>query len=181
MASDWEAEARELLDQSFSRGVVKRYGARLDATPGLRAEVVRLAEARGVVFPEDHPAWPGKRLLRVARAREGAARERSTPIAHDAGFTCIQCGFNTPPLGVTSRDHCPRCLTSLHVDVVPGDRKSNCGGVLQPVQVDQSHGDWKIGYICNACGKTSWCKAVLHGEEPDDWEALMRIAGKGGP
>lgn len=180
MSAEWDTEAEALLDGTHSRGAIKRFGQRVDAHLALREAVVRLATKRGVVFPQEHTTWPGKRLLRAARSREETARKRTSPIAHDEGFVCVACGFDTPPLGVTSRDHCPRCLTSLHVDVVPGDRQSNCGGRLRPVQAEQTHGAWRIGYVCEVCGHTGWCKAVLQGEEPDDWEALMRVAGRGG-
>lgn len=30
--------------------------------------------------------------------------------------------------GSNHRNHCPNCLYSLHVDIEPGDRESECGG-----------------------------------------------------
>lgn len=40
-----------------------------------------------------------------------------TFVKNDAGFVCVHCGHQVPPLYTTSRDHCPRCLYSLHVDI----------------------------------------------------------------
>lgn len=46
------------------------------------------------------------------------------------GFPCKVCGRPVTPAGAGSdhRNHCPNCLSSLHVDVEPGDRASDCGG-----------------------------------------------------
>ena len=40
---------------------------------------------------------------------------------NDEGFFCAHCGKWVPPLGYSSRNHCPFCLWSLHVDINPGD------------------------------------------------------------
>lgn len=95
---------------------------------------------------------------------------------NDAGFTCAFCGKIVPPNGVTSRDHCPRCLCSLHVDVFPGDRKNPCGGKLSPRQAlpDAKKG-FIILYRCEKCGEERRCKAALTGAEPDDRDALIRL------
>ena len=42
---------------------------------------------------------------------------------NDAGFTCRVCGKEVLPLGYTSRNHCPFCLSSLHVDINPGAKE----------------------------------------------------------
>lgn len=50
-------------------------------------------------------------------------------------FTCKVCGRQIVPEGAGSehRNHCPNCLSSLHVDNEPGDRESDnygaCGGL----------------------------------------------------
>ena len=53
---------------------------------------------------------------------------------NDEGFMCRVCGFEVPPLKYSSRDHCPKCLSSIHIDVLPGDRKNECQGTLVPIQ-----------------------------------------------
>ncbi len=52
-------------------------------------------------------------------------------------FTCKVCGRLVTPdeAGTDHRNHCPNCLSSLHVDIEPGDRESDCGGVMGPVTV----------------------------------------------
>lgn len=45
-------------------------------------------------------------------------------------FTCKNCGQLVPidGCGTKKRNHCPKCLMSIHLDNIPGDRKANCGG-----------------------------------------------------
>ena len=52
-------------------------------------------------------------------------------------FTCKVCGREILPEGAGSdhRNHCPYCLSSVHVDNEPGDRASACHGVLEPISV----------------------------------------------
>lgn len=102
---------------------------------------------------------------------------------NDNGFVCANCGFVVLPLGKTSRNHCPRCLCSLHVDVLPGDRACECGGVMRPVSAEP---DPKKGYVithvCNRCGFTGRNKAALADaksslppEQYDDPDFLIRL------
>ena len=47
-------------------------------------------------------------------------------------FTCKVCGWVVGPegAGTNHRNHCPNCLSSLHVDETLGDRAADCGGVM---------------------------------------------------
>jgi hypothetical protein len=70
-------------------------------------------------------------------------------------FTCKVCGRPVVPEGAGSghRNHCPNCLTSLHVDVEPGDRASDCGGYMEPVAVwVRKNGEWAVIHRCRRCG-----------------------------
>lgn len=73
---------------------------------------------------------------------------------NDNSFICKACGKNVPLLGYSSRNHCPFCLASLHVDVNPGDRACECMGIMYPIAVTPHS---KQGYIikhkCSVCGK----------------------------
>lgn len=81
---------------------------------------------------------------------------------NDAGFVCKNCGFEVQPLGKTSRNHCPRCLCSIHIDINPGDRASECLGLLVPIFCEP---DPKKGYVithkCKKCGDIRRNKAAL--------------------
>ena len=52
-------------------------------------------------------------------------------------FTCKVCGRPVVSAGAGSghRNHCPNCLSSLHLDIEPGDRAADCGGIMDPVGV----------------------------------------------
>ena len=50
-------------------------------------------------------------------------------------FTCEHCGTKVKGNGYTN--HCPQCLYSKHVDINPGDRLSDCGGLMEPIDIEQ--------------------------------------------
>lgn len=64
-------------------------------------------------------------------------------------FVCEWCGAKVKGTGYT--DHCPKCLTSKHVDVNPGDRASECQGKLVPISAIYKGGEFKITYVCKNC------------------------------
>ena len=72
----------------------------------------------------------------------------------DEGFVCENCGKQVSPLGYSSRNHCPYCLHSKHVDNFPGDRQNSCRGIMMPIKADV---DSKKGYVilhkCKVCGE----------------------------
>lgn len=73
-------------------------------------------------------------------------------------FTCKVCGRFVTPAGAGSdhRNHCPNCLASLHVDAEPGDRESDCGGIMEPIAVwVRKDGEWAIIHRCRRCGALS--------------------------
>lgn len=172
-----QERANTLLQAELSRGQLKREAKALDEDAELRQFVLALARSRGADLPDEAGAWPGKRLLRRARDRSGAAQERTNPIALDEGFTCVQCGREVQPHGRTARDHCPWCLHGLHVDDVPGDRSAECGGVLVPIGVDQSDGRWRLRYRCRRCGAERVNQVLRDGDPPDDWKRVTALAG----
>ena len=91
---------------------------------------------------------------------------------NDNGFTCVVCKSEVTPLGYTSRNHCPRCLSSLHVDIMPGDRANSCRGVLRPVQALP---DAKKGFIivfkCEKCGEVVRNKCAAD----DNMELIIKL------
>ncbi|MGI6013881.1 MAG: RNHCP domain-containing protein [Oscillospiraceae bacterium] len=73
-------------------------------------------------------------------------------------FNCRVCGRLVVTAGACSahRNHCPNCLSSLHIDVEPGDRQSDCGGIMEPIAVwVRKSGEWAIIHRCRCCGALS--------------------------
>lgn len=73
-------------------------------------------------------------------------------VKNDDSFICKHCGSQVEKLGYTSRDHCNKCLYSLHVDIEPGDRLNECRGLLRPVNVlNTGKKQMQIEYVCTKC------------------------------
>ena len=73
---------------------------------------------------------------------------------NDNFFICEHCKKEVQPLSYTSRDHCPYCLYSKHVDINPGDRLNNCMGLLKPIGIEKFKDTYKVVYKCEKCGET---------------------------
>ena len=73
-------------------------------------------------------------------------------------FICKVCGKTVFPSnsGSKHRNHCPYCLSSKHLDIEPGDRAANCGGIMEPIAVwVRKNGEWAIIHRCRVCGALS--------------------------
>lgn len=100
---------------------------------------------------------------------------RHTPCLE--AFTCKVCGAAVVPGGAGSghRNHCPNCLSSLHVDNEPGDRASLCKGVMEPIGVwVRKNGEWALIHRCRTCGALSSNRVAAD----DNPALLMSIAVK---
>ena len=85
-------------------------------------------------------------------------------------FVCEVCGEKVEGDGYT--DHCPNCLWGKHVDAeVPGDRASDCGGLMRPMGAVYEKGRFRIDYKCEECGYEFRVRAGKN----DDKEKLMRL------
>jgi DNA-directed RNA polymerase subunit RPC12/RpoP len=93
---------------------------------------------------------------------------------NDSGFICRNCGKEVLPMGTSSRNHCPFCLCSLHVDVNPGDRANECGGLMRPIRTEP---DAKRGFIiihkCEKCGEIRRNRAALDAKVQNDNRSLL--------
>lgn len=92
-------------------------------------------------------------------------------------FTCKVCGRVITPqgAGTNHRNHCPNCLSSLHVDEAPGDRQADCSGIMGPVAVwVRKDGEWAIIHRCRLCGAMSSNRIAAD----DNPMKLMSIAMK---
>ena len=99
---------------------------------------------------------------------------------NDSGFVCAHCGRTVEPLGYSSRNHCPFCLWSLHVDDNPGDRANECRGLMKPAGVEYSA---KKGYIivhrCTKCGAVKRNRAANEAKvQPDDIKLIIALTAE---
>lgn len=74
-------------------------------------------------------------------------------VKNDNEFRCENCHKKVGKLNYTTRDHCPFCLYSKHVDINPGDRLNTCQGLLKPIDVEKFKNTYKIIYKCEKCGQ----------------------------
>ena len=79
-------------------------------------------------------------------------------IRNNNSFTCTVCGKHVDKAVGSSRDHCPFCMISLHVDLnIPGDRLNDCEGVMPAVALRQWKKDtYKVLFRCKKCQKEQW-------------------------
>ena len=93
----------------------------------------------------------------------------------DEEFICEHCGKKVPKLGYTSRNHCPYCLYSKHLDINPGDRAETCHGLLEPIGLETNS---KKGYVivfkCQKCGEIRKHKMA----EDDNMEEILKLSCK---
>lgn len=95
----------------------------------------------------------------------------------DDAFTCKSCGrlVTSAGAGTLHRNHCPYCLSSQHLDIEPGDREADCGGVMEPIAVwVRKNGEWAIIHRCRICGTLSSNRIAAD----DNPVKLMSIAMK---
>ena len=94
-------------------------------------------------------------------------------------FTCITCGEDNPPAPRTCRNHCRRCLYSVHIDHHPGDRAASCHGLLRPVSVQMGgKGGFTLHFVCAVCGAERQNRAVA---DDDLSSFLTHSAGPNSP
>ena len=95
----------------------------------------------------------------------------------NTGFICEFCEHEVLPLSNGSyRNHCPFCLHSKHVDDVPGDRRSICGGLMEPVGIRFKSGKgFQLVHRCLKCGVNRVNKVAESTVQPDEIEALLPL------
>lgn len=95
------------------------------------------------------------------------------------GFICRQCGAQVRALSNGSyRNHCPVCLASVHVDVRPGDRASDCGGLMRAVGLAyRRKKGWQIVHRCTRCGFQGANRIADDSVQPDDVRAVAKLSG----
>jgi rubredoxin len=85
-------------------------------------------------------------------------------------FVCENCGFNVVGDGYTN--HCPECLFSKHVDINPGDRDCSCGGLMEPVALENKGDVFYIVHKCQKCDFVRNNKAL----KGDNFQKLVELS-----
>jgi len=84
-------------------------------------------------------------------------------------FDCENCGQKVKGDGYTN--HCPVCLWSKHVDINPGDREADCGGLMEPVSIETEKDEYIITHRCKKCGHEKRNKSA----QGDNFDKLLEI------
>ncbi len=89
-------------------------------------------------------------------------------------FICEHCGAQVVGNGYTN--HCPNCLWSKHVDVDPGDRAANCGGMMEPIALEGSTPNYRIVHKCEKCGLVR----RVDSSPSDNPESILALSSRNG-
>ena len=90
-------------------------------------------------------------------------------------FVCEHCGEQVKGTGYTN--HCPKCLWSRHVDINPGDRLADCGGMMEPIAVRMSSDGYTLTHKCQKCGYKKNNKT----DPKDNFEEILALAKRIAP
>jgi hypothetical protein len=99
----------------------------------------------------------GSRYVAPGRARSAPGRQGAASPREGApqAFVCGHCGVTVlaDAPGTGQRNHCPRCLHSVHLDITVGDRRSSCRGLMEPIAL-WLRGDGEVSLLhrCRRCG-----------------------------
>lgn len=84
-------------------------------------------------------------------------------------FVCEHCGAEVVGDGYTN--HCCKCLWSKHVDVSPGDRQEDCGGLMKPVDIYKEGQNWVVIHQCQRCA----AETKDHIRDDDDFDVVLEL------
>ncbi|MBD3328524.1 RNHCP domain-containing protein [Candidatus Peregrinibacteria bacterium] len=102
-------------------------------------------------------------------------QSRKNFITINSGFICEKCKKTNEKAKKTCRNHCRHCLFSKHVDEnVPGDRKSNCNGLMVPIEIIDSPKGRQVKHQCIVCTKEQMNITA----DDDDIDAVIDIMQK---
>ncbi len=87
-------------------------------------------------------------------------------------FICEKCGTTVEGSGYTN--HCPECLWSKHVDIFPGDRAEECGGMMEPVKVEKKGKEYIIIHKCIKCGLEKPNRAI----KEDNFQMIIQVSAE---
>ncbi|MFH1561380.1 MAG: RNHCP domain-containing protein [Patescibacteria group bacterium] len=86
-------------------------------------------------------------------------------------YRCEHCGQLVA--GGRYNNHCPSCLWSKHLDRdLPGDRKSNCLGMMEPIGAVQKGNRWRIIHRCLNCDQ----QTIVDNSPQDNFEKIILLS-----
>jgi len=85
-------------------------------------------------------------------------------------FDCQNCQKKVVGTGYTN--HCPVCLYSKHVDNSPGDRSSECCGIMKPSLERVNSNDYILKHSCQKCGHSKLNKSAKN----DNIAEIIRLS-----
>jgi len=87
-------------------------------------------------------------------------------------FVCERC--KTKVVGSGYTNHCPKCLWSKHVDINPGDREAECGGMMKPFWIEKVGDKFFVYQRCEKCEH----ERRNHISTDDNFDAAIEILKK---
>lgn len=87
-------------------------------------------------------------------------------------FVCEHCAFFVKGNGFTN--HCPKCLWGKHVDIEPGDRAEDCGGLMEPIKAEVEKGEYILTHKCIKCHKEKRNRI----SKDDDFDTVVMVVKK---
>ncbi|WP_419719639.1 RNHCP domain-containing protein [Maritalea porphyrae] len=96
----------------------------------------------------------------------------------NVSFECERCAHKIEKLSNGSfRNHCPACLWSKHVDILPGDRANPCKGLMEPIGLHwHPKKGWQIIHKCSICGHIGRNIAASNSIQPDNADILIALS-----
>ena len=114
----------------------------------------------------------GDSKIQLLASEEINSMEKKLFQRRKENFICENCAAKVVGNGYTN--HCPACLYSKHVDMNPGDRAAECGGLMRPVDLEIKSGRKIILHRCEKCGFGRKNEA----SPSDDSEALIKLSAQ---
>lgn len=98
-------------------------------------------------------------------------KRRNFIVPNKKIYFCEHCDKKV--MGGRYNNHCPFCLWSKHVDkIIPGDRESECGGMMEPIGADKKHSKWRIVQKCVECAKSF----TVNSAPKDEFNIIIQLS-----
>jgi len=62
-----------------------------------------------------------------------------------------------------------------HVDLLPGDRRNPCRGLMDPIGLHTGKKGYQIAFVCRRCGVSNVNRIAEQTQQPDNFDLLLRL------